>query len=114
LLVRETKSTASFGPVSRRISTTSFRMKKLCDAVPSKLLELRSVWRSGVLCGTVEMQEITVSSSVSCHRTSPNGAAVRYLVIHAENKRRRASFQIPCLHLESAAFEQRKVALNTR
>ncbi|KRX17968.1 hypothetical protein T07_8390, partial [Trichinella nelsoni] len=78
LLVRETKSTASCGPVSRRISARSFRMKKLCDAV-NQLFELRSHWRSGVFCRTVEMQGITVSSPESCHRTSPNGAAVQPL-----------------------------------
>ncbi|KRX69049.1 hypothetical protein T06_14319, partial [Trichinella sp. T6] len=78
LLVRETKSTASCGPVSRRISTTSFRMKKLCDAVSkrinntfdyphyirlisslhtvsNKLLEMRSHWQPGLLCRTVEI-----------------------------------------------------------
>ncbi|KRX36662.1 hypothetical protein T05_7048 [Trichinella murrelli] len=78
LLVRETKSTASCGPVSRRISTASFRMQKLCDAVSkrmnntfdyppyirlisslhtvsNKLLEMRSHWQPGLLCRTVEM-----------------------------------------------------------
>ncbi|KRY02071.1 hypothetical protein T12_14754, partial [Trichinella patagoniensis] len=47
------------------------RMKNTCDYPPyirlisslhtvsNQLFELRSVWRSGVLCGTVEMQEIT-------------------------------------------------------
>ncbi|KRX13303.1 hypothetical protein T07_3684 [Trichinella nelsoni] len=37
LLVRETKSTASYGPVSRRISARSFRMKKHCDAVSKRM-----------------------------------------------------------------------------
>ncbi|XP_003368275.1 conserved hypothetical protein [Trichinella spiralis] len=78
LLLRETKSTASSGPVSRRISARSFRMKKLCDAVSKRmkttcyypaciplicslhtlsnqLFELRSHWRSGLHCRTVTM-----------------------------------------------------------
>ncbi|KAL1234529.1 Transcription elongation factor [Trichinella spiralis] len=78
LSVRETKSTASSGPVSRRISARSFRMKKLCDAVSKRmkttcyypaciplicslhtlsnqLFELRSHWRSGLHCRTVTM-----------------------------------------------------------
>ncbi|KAL1234449.1 S-adenosylmethionine synthase [Trichinella spiralis] len=37
VLVRESKATASSGPVSRRISARSFRMKKLCDAVSKKM-----------------------------------------------------------------------------
>ncbi|KRY33531.1 conserved hypothetical protein [Trichinella spiralis] len=78
LLLRETKSTALSGPVSRRISARSFRMKKLCDAVSKRmkttcdypaciplicslhtlsnqLFELRSHWRSGLHCRTVTM-----------------------------------------------------------
>ncbi|KRZ84621.1 hypothetical protein T08_5402, partial [Trichinella sp. T8] len=86
LLVRETKSTASCGPISRRISTTSFRMKKLCDAVSkrmnntfdyppyirlisslhtvsNKLLEMRSHWQPGLLCRTVEMTTNSVMTT---------------------------------------------------
>ncbi|KRY33445.1 hypothetical protein T01_11326 [Trichinella spiralis] len=89
LLLRETKSTALSGPVSRRISARSFRMKKLCDAVSKRmkttcdypaciplicslhtlsnqLFELRSHWRSGLHCRTVTM--VMLSSSGPEHK----------------------------------------------
>ncbi|KRX13312.1 hypothetical protein T07_10354 [Trichinella nelsoni] len=84
-------------------------MKKLCDAV-SKRMKTTCDYPHYTFFAT---HELVVSSSASCHHTSLNGAAVRYLVIHAANKRSRASFQPSCLLLWGAAFEQRKVALNT-